>query len=62
MLAGLKLKQKFTDTMGDLQLEAFSRTLGQEIHRMWEMRASLRDGETASCGVLFSLSLKQEVC
>ena len=41
--------------------KCFSRSLGEKIRRMWEMRASFGDEETASGGVLASLYLKQEV-
>ena len=37
------------------------RSLGQEIRRMWEKRASFQDEERARCGVLASFSLKPEV-
>ena len=37
------------------------RSLGQEIRRMWEKRASFQDEERARCGVLVSFSLKPEV-
>ena len=39
---------------------AFFRSQEQKLRRIWEKRASVRE-ETASCGVLASLYLKQEV-
>ena len=40
--------------------EALFQEPGKEIHRTQEKRASFREKETASCGVLASLYLKQE--
>ena len=39
-------------------LKVLFQVLGQEIRWMWEKRASFRDDETASCGVLANLYLK----
>ena len=40
--------------------KCFSRSLGMEIRRLWEKRASFREEETASRRVFASLFLKQE--
>ena len=42
--------------------KSFSRSLGKEIRRLQEKRASFREEETASRHVFASLYLKQEVC